>query len=176
MVLAAAVARVLPHPPNFVPVTAMALFAGAYFGSKRFAFVLPLSAMFLGDVAVALLGINGPYSAIFYGKVQVCVYATFVAIVALGIGLQNHRRALPIAGATLASSLLFFLTTNFAVWWNSTDYAQTLSGLITCYAYGLPFFGWSMLGDLTYAAVFFGGFAWAEAKLPALREPQGVAA
>ena len=97
MILLAAAFRLIPHPPNFAPITAMALFGGAYCSDKRLAFVLPLTAMFLSDVAIGL------------HTLMPVIYGSFVLIVCVGLWL---RQWLPITGAALASSILFFILTN----------------------------------------------------------------
>ncbi len=158
MIFLAAASRLIPHPPNFTPLAAMALFGGAYISDKRLAFVLPLAALLLSD---AVLG--------FYHD-MIWVYGSFALIVCLGLQLQSRRRLLPIAGAALASSVLFFALTNFGVWASGGLYPHTLAGLGTCYVAAVPFFQNTIAGDLVYTALLFGGFAMVEKKFPALRE------
>ncbi len=164
MVFGAAVMRLLPHLPNLTPIAAMALFGGAYFSDKRLAFLVPLSALFLSDLILGL-----------YGQMPV-VYASFALIVCIGFSLQKRRRWLPIAGAALASSVLFFVTTNFGVWLLSSWYPKNLEGLVACYVAAIPFFRNTLLGDALYTAVLFGGFALAERWLPAMGKPAPASA
>src|SRR5690242_14357509 len=103
LILAAAATRLLPHPPNMTSIAAVALFGGAYFADKRVAFLVPLTAVFLSDL---ILGFYGGMAA---------VYFAFVLVVCIGLWLQKHRSVLTIAGASIASSIVFFLVTNF-VW------------------------------------------------------------
>jgi hypothetical protein len=159
LILAAAASRVIPHPPNFSPLTAMALLGGAYFAEKRWAFVVPLAALFISDVMIGLYAI------------MPVVYGCFALIVCLGFWLRTRRTAVPIACAVLAGSLLFFLITNFAVWAWGTLYPKTIEGLLTCYVAAIPFFGNTVLGDVAYSVTLFGGLALAEKRLPVLREP-----
>jgi hypothetical protein len=159
MILAAAASRLIPHPPNMTSLTAVALFGGAYFSDRRLAFLVPLSALFLSDLVLG-----------FYRHMEI-VYLSFALIVAIGLWLQNHRRALPIAGAAVASSVLFFVLTNFGVWVFDALYPKTMEGLIACYVAAIPFFQNTLLGDLLYTAVLFGGFALLEMQLPVLRAP-----
>jgi len=158
-ILAAAVARLVPHPPNFAPIGAMALFGGACFANKRAAFAVPLIAMFLSDVVLG------------FHRLMPVVYGSFVLIVGLGFLLRRRRTLLPIAGAALASSVLFFIFTNFGVWALGSWYPKTWEGLTACYIAALPFFRNTLLGDAVYAAALFGGLALAEKQIPALREP-----
>lgn len=158
LIVAAAVARILPHPWNFTPVGAVALFAGAHLRSRRLAYAVPLAAMLASDLVIGLHAL------------MPVVYACFALTVGIGGVLRGRRTLLPIAGATLASSVLFFVVTNFAVWALGGWYPLSLSGLIACYVAGIPYFRNTLLGDALYAAVLFGGVALAERAFPSLRE------
>lgn len=158
MILAAAASRLIPHPPNFTSVAAMALFGGAHFASKRAAFVVPLVAIFLSDL---VLGLH---------RGMWVVYGSFALIVCIGLWLRGRRTPGRTAAATLAGSVLFYVTTNFAVWAFGSLYPKTSAGLVTCYVAAIPFFRNTLLGDAFYAAALFGSFALAERRFPALRE------
>lgn len=158
ILVVAALFRILPHPPNVAPIAAMALFAGAYFTDRKLAFVLPFAALILSDL---LLGFHSS---------MVFVYAAFAATVGIGFLLQRHRRPFPILAAALGSSVLFFLVSNFGAWLSHDMYPRTLEGLMAAYSAGVPFFRNTVIGDLLFVAVFFGGFALAERHIPALRE------
>lgn len=159
LVLAAAASRLIPHLYNFTPISAMALFGGAYFSDRRFAFLVPISAMLLSDLLIG-----------FHRGIPV-VYGSFSLIVCIGFWLRRRRALSPIAGATLASSLLFFFLTNFAVWAFGSLYPRTLTGLLACFVAAIPFFQNTLLGDAVYSLILFGGFAFAERNFPALRDP-----
>ena len=161
MILAAAAMRLLPHPSNFTPIGALALFAGAQFDDKRWAFVVPLTAMFLSDLALG-----------FHGQMPVS-YAAFALIVAMGFWLKNKESAASVAGASVAAATFFFVASNFGVWAFDGLYPLTLQGLITCYVAAIPFFQNSLIATLAYSALLFGGFALAEKKLPALMVAHG---
>lgn len=169
MILAAAASRLIPHPPNFAPIGAMALFGGACFASKRLAFLVPSAAMLLSDLAIGLL--SGDLSLGLHRLIPV-VYGNFALIVYLGFWLRRRRNAVPIAGAALASSVLFFVLTNFGVWALGSWYPKTWDGLVACYVAAIPFFHNTLLGDAVYSTVLFGGLALAEKGLPLLREPE----
>jgi len=161
MIFAAAAARLIPHPPNFTPIAALALFGGAHFADKRLAFAVPLAALLLSDAALG-----------FYPGMP-AVYASFALVVVLGLGLRRRHAPRPIvgaalAGAALAGSVLFFLLTNFAVWLAGGLYPRTAAGLTECYIAAVPFFGHTVLGDLFFTAVLFGGFALAQKRWPVL--------
>lgn len=158
MVGGAALVRMLPHPWNFTPIGAMALFSGATFRSRAVAFSVPLAALFLSDLWIGL------------HSLMWAVYSSFALSIVLGMWLRGRRRFVPIAGATFAGALLFFLITNWAVWLSGMTYPKTLAGLIACYVAGLPYFGNTLAGDAFYVAVLFGGLALLERRVPALRE------
>ncbi len=152
MILAAMFSRLIPHPPNFVPLSAIALFSGAYFSSKKQAFILPLLALFFSDL---ILG--------FHSTMPV-TYLSFVLIIFLGFWLKEKKSAIYIAEASVASSLLFFIITNLGVWAFTQLYPKTIAGLLTCYVAAIPFFHNALLGDLFYTGVLFGGFALIEKR------------
>lgn len=158
MILLAAISRILPHPANVTPITAMALFGGAYFSSRRMAFAIPLIAMFLSDLIIG-----------FHSQL-IMVYLCFIVTVCLGFFLKSRKRFLPISLATLASSILFFIVTNFSVWLFDHLYPKSMNGLWTCYVAAIPFFRNTLFGDLFYVGILFGAFLLAEKAIPSLRE------
>lgn len=160
IVVSAALSRLLPHVPNVTPITAVALFAGAYFSDRRLAFAVPLAALFLSDI---VLGFDR------LGE-TVAVYLSFALVVALGLWVGHRRSALRVGAAALSASVLFFAITNFAVWAFGTLYPNTWAGLVQCYVAALPFFRHTLAGDLAYTILLFGGFALLERRIPALRE------
>lgn len=172
LTLAAAASRLIPHPLNFAPIGAVALFGGATFTRKRAAFVVPLTAMFLSDLAIGIL--SGQMSLGLHPLIPV-VYGAFLMIVCLGLLLRRRRRPVPIAVTTLAGSILFFVVTNLGVWAIEPTYAKSWAGLVACYTAALPFFGNTLLGDATYATVLFGGMALLERGFPVLRSRAPVA-
>ena len=159
LVASAALMRLLPHPPNFTPVAALALFAGAHFHSRGLAVGAPLTAMLLSDLALQATTGYGFHATMW------AVYLSFVLVVGLGLALQSRRRLAPVAAAALASSLLFFALSNFAVWAEGLLYPRTLDGLAACYIAAIPFYGPTAAGDLFYSAVLFGLFAAADQRL-----------
>lgn len=158
-ILGAAAARLLPHPPNFAPIGAMALFGGAYFGRSWLAFAFPFAALIISDV---LLG--------FYSHMEI-VYASFALVVMLGQLSLSHKSPMRVGVAAVASSVLFFIITNFGEWLYSGIYGHTLDGLMTCYAAAIPFFQNTLAGDLFYSTLLFGSFALLERAIPVLRTP-----
>lgn len=143
IIIFAVVLRLVPHPPNFAPIAAMALFGGAYL-NKRYALVVPLLAMFISDI---FLGFH---------SVMPFVYGSFLLTGTMGLWLKDRRNVQNIIGASLASSVLFFLITNFGVWLVSGMYPKSIAGLWQSYFYALPFFRNTLIGDLFYTGIFFG--------------------
>jgi hypothetical protein len=153
-IFVAAVLRLAPHPPNFTPIGAMALFSGAYVGRRWLAFVAPLAAMVLSD---AVLG--------FYSGFWV-TYLAIGLIVLIGRFALTRISPLRVGGAAIASSVTFFVVSNFGTWALSGMYAHTISGLAACYVAAIPFFQNTLAGDLFYATLLFGGFRIAELLVP----------
>lgn len=168
MIVAAAMTRLLPHPPNFSPVEAMALFGGAYFASRAWSVVVPLAAMLLSDLALAALH-GGTYFDYMARAGFWLVYACIALSAVLGFGLRGKVGGARVLGYALAGSVLFFVVTNFGVWAGGTLYPRTGAGLAAAYTAGIPFFQWTVLGTLFYAALLFGGFALLRRRMPALR-------
>ena len=163
-ILSAAAVRLLPHPPNFSPIAAMALFSGAYLPKRALAFAAPFGALMLSD---ALLG--GFYPGWNF------VYLSFGLTVLIGWMVAKRKTALTIAGGALASSILFFVLTNFGMWLFSGFYPLSWAGLVACYVAAIPFFQNTLAGDLFFTAILFGGFAVAERLVPAVRQPSTAA-
>jgi uncharacterized membrane protein len=148
MILGGILMRLVPHLPNFTPIAAIALFGGTYL-NKKYAFIVPLVAMFISDIFL------GFHSTMIY------VYGSFLLTGVIGLWLKNHKNAKNVVGAALFSSVLFFLITNFGVWATGW-YPKTLSGLMQSYVMGIPFFRNTILGDLCYTGVFFGAYELAQ--------------
>jgi hypothetical protein len=159
LIVLAAALRIAPHPWNFTPVGAIALFSGALLKDRRLAFLFPLFALFLGDVFIG------------FHKLIPIVYASFLINVAIGLWLRDRRTVARISLATLLGATQFFLITNFAVWQFLSGFPHTASGLVACYLAGIPFFWNTLAGDALYAALLFGSYALAERFFPPFREP-----
>lgn len=156
-IVAAVVMRLIPHWPNFTPVAAIALFGGAYITRKSLAFLLPVAALFISDL---FLGFH---------STMVAVYVGMMITVGLGMALRNRVKAGNVVIASLVSSVIFFLITNFASWLSGMmPYSPDFSGLMMAYAAGIPFFNNGMLGDLFYSTVLFGGFYLIALRYPSL--------
>jgi hypothetical protein len=166
IIVVAAAMRLIPHWPNFTPIAAIALFGGTKLNKKWLAFLIPITAMLLSDLIIG------------FHNYIVAVYLCFAITVSLGIYISRNTKTHQIIFASLISSALFFLITNFAVWLGSPFYTQDFNGLMLCYTAGLPFLNDSslgisffmngLLGDLFYNTIFFGAFYLASLRFPVL--------
>lgn len=156
-ILVAAVMRLVPHYPNFTPVAAIAIFGGAYINRKSLAFLLPIIAMFISDMIIG------------FHTTMLAVYAGMIASVGIGMMLRNKVKVGNVIIASVSSSLVFFLITNFASWYTGLmPYSKDFAGLMAAYVAGLPFFNTSLLGDLFYSTVLFGSFYLVSRKVPSM--------
>ncbi len=158
IILAGAFTRLLPHPPNFTPIGAIALFGGANLYPKLLAFLIPLLALFVSDLALQLLFGYG-----FHSQMMV-VYGSFVLVTCLGFWLRKNKKPHRIVLAVLSSSILFFLTTNFGVWLLDSLYPTSFEGFVACYVAAIPFFRNMLLGDMIYSLSMFGLWALIEKR------------
>jgi len=147
LILAAVLLRLVPHLPNFAPITAMAIFGGTYL-NKKTAVLVPLGAMLISDY---FIGFYNP-------AVMVSVYLSFMISGILGLWLRRRKNVSNTIYAALLASIQFYALTNFAVWAFGTMYPPTPTGLLTSYINALPFFRNTLLGDLFYVGILFGSY------------------
>jgi riboflavin transporter FmnP len=144
-IVLAVILRLISHMPNVAPIAAMALFGGTYL-NKKYALIVPLVSMFISDI---FLG--------FHASMPM-VYGSFFITGFIGLWLRNHKTMGTVIGASLASSVLFFLLTNFNFWYAMPLYPKTFAGMIEAYVAAIPFFRNTVLGDLCYTSLFFGSY------------------
>ena len=132
IIVIAIFSRLIPHPPNFTPITAIALFSIINFKNKYIGLSIPIVCLLISDLIIGISLIN------------LFVYLSFIVISGVGyiFGKINLK-------SIILSSLIFFLVTNFGVW--LIGYPNTLEGFIACYIAAIPFFGWTLAGDLFYS-------------------------
>src|SRR5574341_2133686 len=121
-VIIGVLARLIPHPVNFAPILAIALFGGTYL-NKKTALWVPLAALFISDL---FLGTYSPLLMLF-------VYASSLLSGVLGLWLRNHKNVANIAGTSLVSAVIFYLLSNFGVWLMPSGYSHDWGGLVECY-------------------------------------------
>ncbi len=156
MIIVTALSRLLPHPPNFTPIAAIALFGAAYFKNKKMAFIIPITAMFVSDLII------GMHNTLLF------VYLAFVLVGVLGFQLRGRVKTINVIGSSLAASVVFFLITNFGSWLAYDMYSKDLAGLLNCYTAAIPFFRNTVLGDLFFVGVLIGGFELLQYRFPKL--------
>jgi hypothetical protein len=149
-----AVARLVPHPPNFAPVGATSLFAGARLPRWQ-AYLIPLALMAITDPILSPLYGYKPYT-----KHSLFTYLSFLVAVWLGRWLRNTESISRIGAVTVLNSIQFFLITNFGSWLWFQAYPRTAGGLASCYVAAVPFFGWTLASDVLFTGVLFGLYAW----------------
>lgn len=153
LIILGILSRFLPHPANFTPIAAIALFAGTKLNQKIAPF-LSLGIIIISDLIIGL------------HDVILFTWGSFLIISLIGIYIRHKKGILPVVGGALFSSILFFIITNFGVWAVGKWYEMNLDGLIKCYTLAIPFFRNTLLGDLIYTGIFFGvyelAFHWKE--------------
>lgn len=154
VILLAAASRFMPHPYNFTPITALALFGGAKLSNRVQAFLIVGAAMLISD---AILGFHAAMPF---------VYLAFGIGVIIGSALKTEQGMGKLALATLANSIIFFFLTNFGTWLAEPNlYPLTLAGLSECFTMAIPFFTHQFLGDVFFVVLMFGGYALLERTL-----------
>ncbi len=140
LALFAVLIRLLPHAPNFAPLGALALFAGMT--GDRHKIGLPLAAVFATDWVLG-----------FYPGL-VWVYLSYGLLFFTGYWTRQANGMKKLMGIPVTGSVLFYLVSNFGVWASGSMYPPTWSGLVECYAAGLPFFRNTIVSDLVYFNAF----------------------
>ncbi len=171
IVVLAAMARFIPHPFNFTPIAAIALFGGAYFTKRWQALFVPMAAMLLSDTILEITTGWGFHSG------MVIVYAAFTLVSVVGIVMLKNVNPARVVSSSLISSLIFFLITNFAFLYPESavadqslgTYPHNFSGIVSSYIAGLPFLKNQILGDLFFSGLLFGGFALLQRRFEALK-------
>lgn len=151
----AIVSRLLPHVPNIAPIGALALFAGVYL-PKKWSIIVPVIAMLISDVFIGF----------YEWQVMLAVYLGFVLTVLIGWWIRKRINPVNVIAGSLGGSIVFFLLTNAAVWLFTQMYPHTFAGLLDSYTMAIPFFKFSLVGDLAWTAVFFGAYEVVRVRLP----------
>ena len=131
LIFLAVITRLLPHPPNFTPITGIALFAVNRFSDKKLAFSLPLLCMIVTDFFIG------------FHSIVPFVYLSIIGISCVGYFSKKVSNS-----TILKSSLLFFVISNFGVW--LVGYPNSIAGFLSCYTVALPFFVNTILGDFFF--------------------------
>ncbi len=155
--------RMIPHPPNFTPIIAIALLASHVFKNKWIVILTPLMAMWISDLVLNNYRYTGHHDGGFlvFSSSSLWVYGPIICIALLGTVLIKKVKISNIALSSISGSLIFFLVSNFGVWISGTMFPKSLFGLIECYTFALPFFGNALVGDLVYCTILFTSYSLA---------------
>jgi len=178
MIFGAACFRFIDIAPNFSPIAGMSLFGAAYLSKKYLALLIPFLALWISNLVLDNVFYAQYYEG-FQWFSQPYVFIGFVAIVLMGFGLLKKVSFGRVLGASLLASVIFFLISNFGSWMDPMNmYPQDLTGLLTCYAAGLPFifnsgaehyfFLNGVFGDLFFTGFLFGTFELVKFNFPRL--------
>ena len=137
--------RLIPHLSQFTAVLAVAMFAGMYL-SRQHALLISLTVMVITDV------ILGFHDTMLY------TYGSMAVIVLLGGWLKGRKNFFNVLGGSFASSLIFFVITNFGAWLSL--YPRTLAGFMECYTMAIPFFRTTVFSTVAYSLVLFAAYEW----------------
>ena len=158
MILLAALSRLIPHPSNFTAIGAMTLFGSAYYSKKYFAFLAPLIAMWLSDLAINNVIYAEYYeNFVWFQSFQLYSFLSITLIAILGFVLFKKVSIKNIAIGTLLAPTLFFIVSNFGSWMSPMAlFPKTFDGLIQTYAAGIPFYRNNIMGTMVFSIVMFG--------------------
>ena len=165
LVIIAALYRIIPgRPYGFAPQWAMAVFSGAVIRDKKWAFIIPVLSMFISDLLYQVLYIGGISTLPGFYEGQWQNYILFALLVFVGFAIKKLN-VLQIALASVAAPSLYFIVSNFLVWFSSgavrgLNRPKTFGGLIQCYSDGIPFYKTSILATLVFSAILFGIYAF----------------
>jgi hypothetical protein len=171
ILLIAVASRILPHPNNFAPMGAMALFGAAFFDRKYFGIFFPILAIWISDLFInnVIYAKYYPTFTWFYDGFY-WQYGTYILIGLFGVFLLKKVTLHRLLIGSLTSSLIFFLITNLACWSNNPMYSQDMIGVLDCYIMGLPFLKGTIMGDLFYSTVLFTSFILIQYQVPKLKK------
>ena len=158
LIFLGALSRILPHPANFTPVTALALFGGSHLPKKQ-AILVPLLAMLISDVGLFILA---GYPLMVWSTFF--VYTSLALISILGMWLKESTTFSRFLLCSISSVALFFVVTNFGVWIADRLYPMTFGGFVDCYIAAIPFVKNSLFGDLAWMIILFGSFSLLHGK------------
>ena len=171
IILLAAFTRIMPHPPNFSPMAAIGLFGAAHFAKKWQAFFIPLIGIWVSDLVIN----NYVYSSsssnfVWFYSGFYWQYISYILIIFTGLFIFYRGISLTkTAGGMISSSGIFFFVSNFGVWAGGTMYPKNFSGLITCYAAGVPFIHNTIISDVLFTTVLFGTYYLLQVEYSSLK-------
>ena len=129
--------RYIPHPPNFSPVIAFAMYVPIIFGFWFIPFFIlgyAITDFFIGFHSLLIWT---------WGSLA------FITILSKFSNGTVSRIVLSLFGA-----LGFFMISNFGVWATGSFYEANLQGLIYCYLMAIPFFTNTLFSTILFACLF----------------------
>ncbi len=172
LIIVVALARLIPNMPNFSPMAAIALFCAAHFNKLWKAILVTLLATFVSDVILN----NTIYSSMnngftFFYDGFILQYIAYAVIALMGSTFFTSINKTKVIGGSLATTLVFFIISNFGAWISLPFYSKDIAGLMSSYAAGLPFLKNTLLSDLFYTSLLFGAYYLLQNRFAALRLP-----
>ncbi len=171
MIAAAAVSRFLfvnmPSMANFSPVGTIALFGGAYYTNKRWAYAIPMLALWLSNLVLNNVFYKQWYPSFSWG-IEPSVFVSIALMVTIGQVMLKKVSLINLLASNLVATLAFFLLSNFFVWYGGTMYSQDWQGLTLCYIKGLAFLDNTLVSNLFFSTVMFGSFEWMKRSVKSL--------
>ena len=156
LILLATLSRLIEHPLNFVPISAIILFGTAHFKEKWQVFLIPLFATLISDILI-----SGWYFNIW-------IYTSYFLILLFGVKLYSKEISISnMLGGTVGASLIFFIISNFGAWLSM--YPFNFDGLLSCYINAIPFYHNTLGSNLFYAAILFGSYDILQTKFTVLK-------
>lgn len=169
LIFFASLTRIIPHMPNFTPIGAIALFGGAYLNNKYHAFLIPIASLWISDLVLNNFIYNFYTEFTWFYPGFLWQYASFIIIIMIGYFFLKKLNFKNVFSATVTSSFIFFIVTNFGVWISGTMYTMDLNGLIMCYVMALPFYKGTILGFMCYSAFLFGLLEFSKYKFQTIK-------
>lgn len=166
LVFIGVLSRLIPHPWNFTAITAMALYSGVAFKKNKIFMLVPIVTLFLSDL---YLGFHNTLFFTYLGFGIVAIMSS--SIFSQSEFFSNGKNMVLMGGVSLIGSLLFFLVSNFGVWFASGIYEKNAAGLVQCFIAAIPFLRIQILGDLFYTGVFGVIFTILNAKAHGSQKP-----
>jgi hypothetical protein len=169
LIVLAVLARLLPHATNFTPIGAIALFCAAYIPKKKWALITPLAALWISDLLLNNLVYAEYYEGFaWFTSGFLYIFGAIAMIAVLGYYLLKKVTLPRVLGSAFGAAVLFFIISNFGVWVSGTLYPMSLEGLIACYTAAIPFFHYTLAGNVVYSVALFGAYEYAKYKMPEL--------
>lgn len=143
LILLGVISRLSAHAWNFTIMGGLSIFCGAFFSRRWVSVVVIFTSLLISDL---MLGFHPQMPG---------VYLAFALMIVVGALLKMKPSRLAVASGATLGSFLFFVVSNFFVWFEGSLYPQSWSGLVECYAMAIPFYRNQLVADLVSALVLF---------------------